>query len=300
MISCPAGQSSRGSALITDSCPLGIAQSGISLTHEARVCQILGRGAESAITLDQRAPGYWDLTTTSVIVLADTSDRLRAAFGDAVSTLLVTTEVDTTGGRVEQPSTQRCVTQINHGLAAGNWITLDSNTGEWTQSFDPSATLVDDSVASVVSVEDMDHFCYKPIGPFCQAPGLLPGRVYYVETDGSGDITLTDPLDVSVPRLFAISETEGILLPYRPKLPSDGGGGPSTTQRQDVFDVDAGIVAGKVIILTYTPVLGSELVYVNGVMATSGREYTISGVTITFEPTSDIRVGDLLTVRYES
>lgn len=300
MTSCPAGQSSRIGVLVTDDCRIGIAQSGIPITHEATVCQILTRGAGSTISLTQRAPGIWSLEASNILNIDQITQgpggkALHILNHTASSPLILTDFITTAGGRVVLT---RCVTQIGHGLVVGDWIILDSNTLDWTQAFDAGATIEDDAVAQVTSIDDVDNFCYKPIGPFCQASGLTPGRTYFVETDGSGDLTLTEPGDTSVPRLFAISSSEGILLPYRPLASSSTG----TTEEIDIFDVDSNIVTNKEVTLSATPLAGTEDVFVNGMLATPGgsRDYTITGSTITFNASCDFRVGDLITVKYES
>ncbi len=305
MTSCPAGQSSRVSVLTTEDCRIGIAQSGIPIVQEATVCQILTRGASSSIIITQRAPGIWSLAASNTLTLNQITQgpgpggtALHVLNHTVTSPLILTDFAVTTGGRVIQGQTQRCVTQTSHGLVVGDWIILDSATFDWTQAFDAGATIEDDAVAQVISVEDPNNFCYKPIGPFCQASGLTPGRTYFVETDGSGDLTLTEPGDTSVPRLFAVSSSEGILLPYRPLATSSTG----TTEEIDIFDVDNTIVTNKEVTLSTTPLVGTEDVFVNGMLATPGgsRDYTITGSTITFNASCDFRIGDLITVKYES
>lgn len=304
MTSCPAGQSSRVGVLVTDHCDTH-AYTGIPITDQADVCQVLTRGASSAISLSQRAPGIWSLDAENLLNLSDVTQgpgpngtALHVLNHTADSPIILGQHGCTTGGRVSQGTTQRCVTQVGHGLVLGDWIIIDRATGDWTQAFDAGATADDDAVAQVVSVDDADNFCYKPIGPFCQASGLTVGETYYVETDGSGDLTLTEPGDTSVPRLYAISASEGILLPYRPLDTTSTG----TTEEIDVFDVDSTIATNMEVTLSTTPISGTEDVYVNGVLATPGasRDYTISGDTITFAAGCDLRVGDIITVKYES
>lgn len=304
MTSCPTGQSSRVGVLVTDPCDTKVF-SGIPLSQEATVCQILTRDASSVIALSQRAPGIWSLSASSTINLLDLAQgpgpggtALHVLNHTADSLLVFNDHVCTAGGRVEQGSTQRCVNQTSHGLVVGDWIILDHATNDWTQAFDAGATIENDAVAQVISVTDADNFCYKPIGPFCQASGLTPGRTYYVETDGSGDLTLTEPGDTSVPRMFAISSSEGILLPYRPLASSSTG----TTENLDTFTVDAPIFASKQVTLSTNPIVDTEDVFVNGMLQTPGLDYNIAGNVITFIPggCGEIRIGDLITVKYES
>jgi hypothetical protein len=236
MTSCPAGQSSRGSVLVTDGCVLGFAQSGIPITQEAVVCQILNLTAQSTIVPSQRAPGIWALDADNTIGLSQVTQgpgpggtALHVLNHTAASPLALSLHVCTTGGRTQQSSADRCVTQVGHGLSVGDWIILDSATLDWTTAFDAGATIEDDAVGQVTSVDGND-FCYKPIGPICNVSGLTPGRTYFVADDGSGSLTLTEPTGVSVPRIFAISSSEGILLPYRPIDPSALGGGAKTNR----------------------------------------------------------------------
>lgn len=304
MTSCPAGQSSRVGVLVTEHCDTHT-YSGIPITDSAEVLQVLIRSANSAVSLSQRAPGIWSLGAENLLNISDVTQgpgpngtALHVLNHTATSPLTLAHHGCTTGGRVSQGSTQRCVTQTSHGLSVGDWIIIDRNTGDWTQAFDAGATADDDAVAQVVSVGDTDNFCYKPIGPFCEASGLTVGETYYVETDGSGDLTITEPGDTSVPRLYAISSSEGILLPYRPLATTTTG----TTEEFDVFDVDNTIATNMEVTLSTTPIVGTEDVYVNGVLSTPGafRDYTISGTTITFAAGCDLRIGDIITVKYES
>ena len=303
MTTCPSGQSSRVGVLVTDPCDTN-AFTGIPLMQEATVCQILTRDANSAIALSQRAPGIWSLDAESTINLLDVAQGPGPG-GTALHVLNHTAEsiVDllsdhacTTGGRAVQTVT-KCVTQTGHGLVVGDWIILDSVTGDWTQAFDGGATIEDDAVAQVISVTDSDNFCYKPIGPITQATGLLPGRTYYVETDGSGDLTLTEPGDTSVPRLFAISSSEGILLPYRPIDPTTSGG--STVC--DVFDIDSTDVSNGYVTLSDTPIADSEDVYLNGLHLIKGgsRDYTISGGTQVNFAVGCLVVGDTVKIKFK-
>ena len=297
MTSCPGGQSSRLGALVTDVCPKDGASNSISLQDQATICRILSRNANSVISLTQRAPGIWSLTASNTLSITDTSGILRVAFGNSESQLPLSNQTSTAGGRVVQGPTSRCVDQVAHGVVVGDWIILDSISGNWTQAFDSGATIENDAVAQVISVEDTNNFCYKPIGPFCQVSGLTLGRTYYVETDGSGDLTLSEPNDTSIPRLFAISSSEGILLPYRPVTAVAG-----PMEQQDIFDVDNTIVANKQVTLTVTPILETEDVFINGIAATRGgtRDYTLAGPLITFNANVDLRVGDLITIKYKS
>lgn len=113
MISNPAGQSSRIS-IITQDRRIGNCQTGIPITQEAIVSQVLVRGASSSISLTQRAPGIWSLAATSTINLTDAGDRLRVVFGDGISPLTLVDDVDIAGGRIYIPDL--VVARSNAGL----------------------------------------------------------------------------------------------------------------------------------------------------------------------------------------
>lgn len=68
---------------------------------------------------------------------------------------------------------------------------------------------------------------------------------------------------------------------------------------QEVFDVDSSIASSNQITLASTP--SNDVVSWNGVVLTKGssRDYTISGTTVTFDSGMDLRVGDLIAIRYD-
>lgn len=282
-----------------DPCEFPDLRSNISIDHEATRMAVFDRSAESIITLTQRAPAFWDLTAESQINLTDEADRLRCIPADAETDLDVFQAVTVAGGRIDA-CVVRCVDQVGHGFSVEDWIILDQTSLEWTEAFDPGGTIESDAVAMVVAIEGSDRFCYKPIGPICDLVGpLTPGVTYYVQNDGSGTITETEPAGTSVPRLFAISDTETILLPYRPLDPATSGG----TKNEEVFDVDAGIVSSKQVTLGATPIAGTEEVYLNGqnLIRGASRDYTITGAVITIlvtPPTRPLKVGDVIKVTY--
>lgn len=300
-VSCPTGTTRQRRAPMTlpDECEFPDLISRLALDHEATRMAVFVRSAESHITLTQRAPAFWDLSAESTLTLTQQSGRLRIINAEAETLLELHQGTTVAGGRV--CCTVKCVDQVAHGFSVEDWIVLDKTSQEWTEAFDPAGDIESDAVAMVVAVESPNRFCFRPIGPISELAGpLTPGETYYVKTDGSGDVSTTEPTgDTSVPRLFAISTTEAIVLPYRPLDPSSVAGG----RVQEVFDVDAGIVSSKQVTLANTPVEGTEDVHVNGNFQTRGssRDYTISGTVITFTTTVwDLKVGDLITVRYNA
>ena len=300
-VSCPVGTTRARRPPITTpgACEFPDLKSTISVDHEATYTAVFLRSAESQINLQQRAPAYWDLTAQSQITITDESDRLRCIPADAESNLDLFQGVTVAGGRIEA-STTRCIDQTGHGLSVEDWIILDQTSLEWTEAFDPGGDIESDAVAMVVAVEGPDRFCYKPIGPICEVVGpLTPGVTYFVQDDGSGTVTETEPAGTSVPRLYAISDTEAILLPYRPLDPTTAGG----SKNVDIFDVDATIAISKTITLGAVPIAGTEEVFLNGQNLIRGatRDYTITGAVITIitTPTArPLKVGDVIKVTY--
>jgi hypothetical protein len=78
--------------------------------------------------------------------------------------------------------------------------------------------------------------------------------------------------------------------------------GDGTVEGLDVFDVDLALAGSKQAILSTLPLSGTEDVFLNGVLATPGviRDYTIASDIITFSPLRTLRVGDTITVKYET
>jgi hypothetical protein len=283
--------SGRGS-MTSEVCGNG-PHSGISLTHEATVCQILGRSATTTITPTQRAPGIWSLSASNTIPVVNASDRVRDAFGIATSVIVFEQGDTIVGGRLSEIIS---VNQPSHGLSEDDWIILDSVTLDWTEAFDAGATIEDDAPAQVVNVVDADNFQYKPIGPVCSVIGLIPGRLYYVATDGSGGVTLTEPSDTSVTRLFTISSSKAIVLPYRPDTGALVRNIRTETSTYTVVDTDSVIICDGTFTLTLITAVGNE-----------GLQYDIKNIntgTITVDgdgtETIDEALTQLLVAKFDS
>lgn len=278
-------------------------RSNVPIDHEVEYTVMRNLAVSNDLDeLDHKVSDVFNKTVENVLTLDHEVDHLHVVFGDVDSDIIITHDVKVCGGCIV-PETIRCVYQAGHGLSIGQWIIIDQVSEEWYPVFD-GGTTEDDAVAVVTVVDGPDQFCYRAIGPIVNLDytSLVPGTTYYVTTDGNGGITTTEPADTSVPRFFAISPTEAILLPYRPLDTSTATGG----KTQEVFDVDATIAATKIITLSSTPVAGSEDVYINGVLATHGatRDYTITGNVITFNSHMGLAcklvVGDLITVKYNT
>lgn len=99
LVNNPSGQSNPASVLTSSAAPEGFAASGIPLTQQANVCQILGRAASSEINLSQRAPGFWSLNASNALSLSVDTDKLHVLNHSASSPITVTDLVETTGGR---------------------------------------------------------------------------------------------------------------------------------------------------------------------------------------------------------
>lgn len=70
----------------------------------------------------------------------------------------------------------------------------------------------------------------------------------------------------------------------------------------DIFDVDTFIATNKQVTLSSKPLVGSEDVFVNGLLMTPGitRDYTLVDDQVVFNAVWDLRAGDLITVKYET
>lgn len=97
-------------------------------------------------------------------------------------------------------------TQASHGLAVGDWITVDDS-GVIVKGSDPSTQPFIGVVSKVVS---SNAYEYAPPGGPITLSGLTAGEIYYAQTDGSIAPSST-ATDTNKPALKAISSTQAIL-----------------------------------------------------------------------------------------
>jgi hypothetical protein len=77
----------------------------------------------------------------------------------------------------------------------------------------------------VYSVTDTNNFKVIQAGKITGLSGLTAGEYYFVSDVTAGALTTTEPSAYSNPILFALSATEGIVLPYRPSINGNSGTG---------------------------------------------------------------------------
>lgn len=97
-------------------------------------------------------------------------------------------------------------TQSSHGLAVGDWITVNDS-GVIVKGTDPGTEPLFGVVAKVVSANAYE---YAPPGGPITLSGLVAGEIYYAQTDGTVDPAST-ALDTNRPVYKAISTTQAIL-----------------------------------------------------------------------------------------
>lgn len=116
------------------------------------------------------------------------------------------------------------VNDTSHGFTTGDVIYLDSTDDTWKLAQANSAGTL--GVAFAV-VEDDDNFQPLFSGKVGGLSGLSPGEYYFVSDTTPGGLTSTNPTspNYSNPILYATSETEGIVLPWRPSRDEDGSSG---------------------------------------------------------------------------
>ena len=101
------------------------------------------------------------------------------------------------------------INQVGHGFAANDYITYDKNVTSWVRanaSGDNSG-----AVATVLSVIDADNFVLKSFGRIVDYTGTA-GDYYYVDENGTGFLTNTQPLNRVQEALFAIPNNKAIAV----------------------------------------------------------------------------------------
>lgn len=129
------------------------------------------------------------------------------------------------------------ITQANVPLTVGQAVYFDALQGWIPATANAPGTL---GIAIVVAQTGPTQFTIvfsgdvtglpnqMPIeqgGILAPAP-LTPGQYYFVSAVIAGALTLTEPGTYSNPILFAVSQTEAIVLPYRPSVTNGGASGP--------------------------------------------------------------------------
>lgn len=66
------------------------------------------------------------------------------------------------------------------------------------------------------------------------------------------------------------------------------------------FDVDATLASSKVVNLANIPISESEFVFLNGIKCIKGvgKNYQLSGTTITFDAAEILSIGDVIEIKY--
>lgn len=117
-------------------------------------------------------------------------------------------------------SLQWSVTQTSHGFSVGDAIYLDSVSEEYELAQADDATTLGAFIVSAVA--DTNNFTLTQNGKIGGLSGLTTGQYYFVSNTTAGAITSNEPTSgYDNPILFALSETEGVVLPYRPAVIDD-------------------------------------------------------------------------------
>lgn len=105
------------------------------------------------------------------------------------------------------------VTQSSHGFSVSDVLYFDGTSYAKAQA-DDSTTL---GLFLVSSVTDTNNFTVTLSGKVTGLSSLTAGEYYFLSNTTAGALTTTTPTTgYNNPILFAISATEGIILPYRP------------------------------------------------------------------------------------
>lgn len=142
------------------------------------------------------APGGMSLVTFQ----ADGNGNISAAY--------------TPGGGGSGSSISLAVTQTAHGFTTGQAVYFNGT--QWAKA---EANAISTLGIAVVTVTDANHFVAFLAGDIQGLSGLTAGQYYFVSDSVAGSLTTTEPTattSYSNPVLFALSATEGIVLPFRP------------------------------------------------------------------------------------
>jgi hypothetical protein len=112
------------------------------------------------------------------------------------------------------------VTQSSHGFSVGDAIYFDGSTETYELAQADDATTLGAFIVSAVANTNTFTVCQN--GKIDGLSGLTAGQYYFVSTTTAGEITSNQPTSgYDNPIFFALSETEGIVLPYRPAAIDD-------------------------------------------------------------------------------
>lgn len=141
---------------------------------------------------------------------------------------------------------RRLVTMVSHGFVLGNVLTVDGS-GDLVLVSDPAT---EKFVGIVQEVIDVDSFVFTTAGYTKSLTGLAltPGTLYYAQTDGTLDTTITDMLV-----LLADTALSGYILASS----ATGGGGGSGT----VTGVSAADLSPLFTTVVNTPTTTPAIVY---------------------------------------
>ena len=118
-----------------------------------------------------------------------------------------------TGGGGSGENVSWDVTQSSHGFAVGDVVYYDGS-GYTKAQADADDTL---GLFIVSDVANTNTFTSSFSGKISGLTGLTAGQYYFLSSATAGLLTTTEPTSgYSNPLLFALSTTEGVVLPYRP------------------------------------------------------------------------------------
>ena len=120
---------------------------------------------------------------------------------------------ESSGGSSSGENISYSVTQSSHGFSVSDVLYFDGTSYAKAQA-DDSTTL---GLFLVSSVTDTNNFTVTLSGKVTGLSSLTAGEYYFLSNATAGALTTTTPTTgYNNPILFAISATEGIILPYRP------------------------------------------------------------------------------------
>lgn len=122
-------------------------------------------------------------------------------------------EIGSGGGSGSGESVSWSVTQSSHGFSVGDVLYYSSGSYAKAQA-DAAATL---GLFIVSAVANTNTFTATLSGKISGLSSLTAGQYYFLSASTAGLLTTTEPTTgYSNPIFFALSTTEGVVLPFRP------------------------------------------------------------------------------------
>lgn len=122
---------------------------------------------------------------------------------------LITDGSNTSWQFIQQYTYEITITQTSHGFAVDDYLIYDKLSSSWKRA--NSATDVSGAVGSVKTVVDANSFVLKAFGSIVDYTGVA-GDYYYVDENGTGFLTNTQPLNRVQETLFALPNNKAIAL----------------------------------------------------------------------------------------